>query len=61
MAPSINANHIFVSAATVGEIQRGIEITREQDIEKATQLELWLSNLIAGFSIVPIEATHFQT
>jgi hypothetical protein len=34
-----------VSAVTVGEIQAGIEITREQDSEKAREIEDWLDSV----------------
>ena len=36
---SVPAEQLFVSAVTVGEIQAGIEITREQDEAKAEELE----------------------
>ncbi len=42
------AEQLFVSAVTVGEIQAGIEITREQDEAKAEELEAWLG-LSLGF------------
>ena len=38
----VPADQLFVSAVTVGEIQAGIEITREQDASKAAELEAWL-------------------
>ena len=33
----VPADQLFVSAVTVGEIQAGIEITREQDASKAAE------------------------
>ena len=33
------ADELFLSAVTVGEIQAGIELTREQDVAKAEELE----------------------
>ena len=44
----ISAERLFLSAATVGEIQTGIEITREQDTEKADELESWLERVVDG-------------
>ena len=44
----VPAEQLFVSAVTVGEIQAGIEITREQDVSKAEELEAWL-NRVPGF------------
>ncbi len=34
----VSADQLFISAVTVGEIQSGIEITREQDEAKAREL-----------------------
>ena len=36
------ADRLFVSAVTIGEIQAGIEITREHDSAKADAIEAWL-------------------
>lgn len=36
---------LYLSAATLGEIQAGIEITREQDAAKADEMEIWLEQL----------------
>ena len=38
----LSAERLFISAVTVGEMQAGIEITREQDEAKANELESWL-------------------
>ena len=35
----VAADELLLSAVTVGEIQAGIELTREQDIAKAEELE----------------------
>ena len=35
----VAADELFLSAVTVGEIQAGIELTREQDVAKAEELE----------------------
>jgi toxin FitB len=32
---------LHISAVSLGEVQAGIEITREQDEEKAAELEAW--------------------
>ena len=37
---NVPADQLFLSAVTVGEIQAGIEITREQDASKAEELAL---------------------
>ena len=42
----VAAEQLFVSAVTVGEIQAGIEITREQDEARAEELEAWLDKVL---------------
>ena len=41
---------------TAGEIQRGIEITREQDAQKAASLESWLERVLASDQVLPLDA-----
>ena len=47
---------LLLSAVTVGEIQAGIEITREQDGPKAAELEGWLNQVIASYQVVVLDA-----
>jgi predicted nucleic acid-binding protein len=56
----IPAEAMFLSAVTIGEIQAGIEITREQDRAKADSLELWLGQVIATYRVLPMDAFAFQ-
>ena len=49
-----------MSAVTVGEIQAGIEITREQDLPKAEELEVWLDKVQASYAVLPMDATTFR-
>ena len=51
---------LHISAVTVGEIQAGIEITREQDSAKAAELEQWLELVSASFNILPMDAAAFR-
>jgi predicted nucleic acid-binding protein len=51
---------LHVSVVTIGEIQAGIEITREQDVEKAAELEQWLELVSTSFNIVPMDAATFR-
>ena len=43
---NVPAEPLFLSAVTVGEIQAGIKITREQDEAKAEELEAWLEKVL---------------
>ena len=56
----VEADQLFLSAVTVGEIQAGIEITREQDAAKAEELEAWLSRVLASYNILPVDAAAFR-
>ena len=51
---------LHLSAVTVGEIQAGIEITREQDPAKAASLESWLSALADAWNVLPMDAAAFR-
>ena len=46
---------------TAGEIQRGIEMTREQDQRKAASLESWLERVLASDQVLPLDATVCRT
>ena len=49
-----------MSAVTIGEIQAGIEITREHDATRADELEAWLGQVIDSFSVLPADGAAFQ-
>jgi toxin FitB len=51
---------LFLSVVSVGEIQAGIEITREQDPQKAAEIEDWLTNVAQTYNIVPADAPTFR-
>jgi toxin FitB len=52
--------HLFISAVTIGEIQAGIEVTREQDDAKAAELEAWLSMLAESTNVLAMDAATFR-
>ena len=56
----VPADQLLLSAVTVGEIQAGIEITREQDRRKAESLEAWLEQVVATYSVLPMDAAAFR-
>lgn len=51
---------LHVSAVTIGDVQAGIEITREQDPARATELETWLEQVAASWNILPMDAAAFR-
>lgn len=57
---SVDEHRLFLSAVTIGEIQAGIELTREQDAQRAGQLEAWLEQLCGVYNILPMDAPAFR-
>ncbi len=57
---NIPRDQIFLPAYTIGEIQAGIEITREQDRIKAEEIESWLDEVLATFVVLPMDANSFR-
>ena len=51
---------LHLSAVTLGEIQAGIELTREQDPAKASELEAWLEQVAVAYNILPMDARAFR-
>ena len=51
-----DASSLYLSAMTIAELQRGIEMTREQDAEKAGQLEAWLEQLTFTGQVLAMDA-----
>lgn len=57
---SIDDSDLYLSAVTIGEIQAGIEITREQDATKAQQIEQWLDLVANAYNVLPMDASVFR-
>ncbi|WP_213955661.1 type II toxin-antitoxin system VapC family toxin [Variovorax sp. dw_954] len=57
---SMDDAQLFLSAVTLGEIQAGIELTREQDTEKADEIEAWLEMLSAAYNVLPMDVPAFR-
>ena len=53
---SLDDAQLYVSAVTLGEIQAGIELTREQDPDKAQQIEDWLALVASAYNVLPMDA-----
>jgi predicted nucleic acid-binding protein len=51
---------LHLSAVTLGEIQAGIELTREQDADKAREIEAWANLLAASYNVLPMDAETFR-
>lgn len=51
---------LHLSAVTIGEIQAGIEITREQDKAKAGELTVWLDQVADAYNVLPMDGAVFR-
>lgn len=51
---------LHISAITIGEIQSGIEITREQDQAKAAEIETWLEQVAETYNVLSMDARTFR-
>jgi predicted nucleic acid-binding protein len=51
---------LHVSAVTLGEIQKGIELTRDQDADKAAEIESWLELLTRSYNVIPMDSVAFR-
>ena len=57
---SLEDADLHLSAVTLGEIQAGIELTREQDPSKADEIETWLALVAEAYNVVPMDAAVFR-
>ena len=57
---SIDDAQLYLSAVTLGEMQAGIELTREQDPRKAEEIETWLELVAGAYNVLPMDAATFR-
>jgi toxin FitB len=57
---SMDDAQLYLSAVTLGEIQAGIELTREQDPRKADEIEAWLALVAGAYNVLPMDAATFR-
>lgn len=58
---NVRDEDLHVSAVTIGEIQSGIEITREQDQAKAAEIEAWLEQVAETYNVLSMDARTFRS
>ena len=54
------ADELYLSSVTIAEIQAGIEITREQDPARAAELDTWLDQVLATYSVLSVDPAAFR-
>ena len=57
---SISDEELYISAVSIGEIQAGIELTRDEDKNKAESLESWLQQVSNAHHVLPITSSMFR-
>ena len=57
---SVAEAELHLCALSLGGIQAGIELTREQDPDKAAQLERWADQLATTYNILPVDAATYR-
>lgn len=57
---TISDDDLHLSAVTLGEIQAGIEITREQDPQKAGAIETWADQVADTYNVLAMDAATFR-
>ena len=56
----VDDKDLYLSAVSIGEIQAGIEITRDQDPAKAAEIEAWLDQVAESYNVLPMDARAFR-
>ncbi len=57
---TIPDEQLHVSAVTLGELQAGVEITREQDADKAAEIEAWIDRIAGLYNVLPVDGWCFR-
>ena len=57
---SIDDAQLYLCAVTLGEIQAGIELTREQDPGKAQEIQAWLELVAGAYNVLSMDAASFR-
>ncbi len=52
---------LHLSAVTLGELQAGVELTREQDPDKAAEIEAWIDQVAQTWNVLPADGRTFRT
>lgn len=57
---SVDDASLHLATVTLGEIQAGIELTREQDTEKAAETEHWLDQVTGAYNVLAMDGPAFR-
>jgi predicted nucleic acid-binding protein len=54
------AQDIYIPAVAIGELQHGVELTRQQDSQKASEIEQWIDRTVLSYSVISMEGADFR-
>jgi hypothetical protein len=57
---TVRENEIFLAAVTLGELQRGVELTRRQSPQKAQEISAWIDRLASAYEVLPASESVFR-
>lgn len=57
---AVDDSELRISAVSLGEIQAGIELTREQDPGKAEEIERWAERVASSYNVLDMDAATFR-
>jgi hypothetical protein len=57
---SVDDAELHLASVTLGEIQAGIERTRDHDPAKASEIESWLNQVSDTFNILSLDGPAFR-
>ena len=57
---SVDDVSLYLATVTLGEIQAAIELTRDQDADKAAELESWLDLVTDSYNVLAMDGPAFR-
>ena len=57
---SVPDSELHLSAVTIGELQAGVELTRDQDPQRAAEIETWIAQVAETYNVLPMDAPAFR-
>ncbi|WP_263357797.1 type II toxin-antitoxin system VapC family toxin [Acidicapsa ligni] len=57
---TVPPEQLFLSAVTMGELQRGLESLYKKDVGKAQEIHQWVNRLAAIYEVIPADGAIFR-
>lgn len=51
---------LHLSAVTIGELQAGVEIVREQNPQRTAEIEAWIERVAESYNVLPMDTRAFR-